>query len=108
MAFPMKAGPRSYPVEGCIVQAETQTDTKMQFCHWHVLDTMVIKMEGKQPHQRCHMCNILVPWRSLNGQHQRTVQCKNGADQRRWRLAAEEERAVTSWLFSTYGLPLRW
>ena len=52
------------------------------------------------------MCDILVPWRSLNGFHKSTVQCKKGVDQKRRRLVAEEAKAVTSRAFSAYRLPL--
>ena len=49
---------------------------------------------------------MLVPWRSLNGQHKCTSQYKKGAEQKRWRLEAEEERAITSRAFSAHGQPL--
>ena len=49
---------------------------------------------------------MLVPWKALNGTHRRTSQCTQGADQNRWRLAAEEEREVTARSFSAYGRPL--
>ena len=52
------------------------------------------------------MWNILVPWRFLNGMHRRTAQCKKGADQKRRRLAKEEERAVKSRTLRAYGRSL--
>ena len=52
------------------------------------------------------MCDILVMWKSLNGMHRSKVQCKRGAERKRQRLAAEEEREVTSMAFSAYGRPL--
>ena len=45
----------------------------------------------------------LVPWRSLNGSHKRTAKCKKGAERKGWRLAEEEEMAVTSRAFRDYG-----
>ena len=42
---------------------------KVQFWHRHVRDTVVILEEGKLPHPRCPLCDILVPWRYLNGKH---------------------------------------
>ena len=67
---------------------------------------MVILDEGNIPHPRCPLCNILVPWRSLNGMHWHTAQCNKGAERKRQRLAAQEERAVTSMDFSAFGLQL--
>ena len=52
------------------------------------------------------MCNILVLWRSLNGSHKRTSQCKKGVERKRLCLAEEEERAATSRAFSAYGRTL--
>ena len=49
---------------------------------------------------------MLVPWKALNGTHRCTAHCTRGAEQRRRRLAAEEEREVTNRDFSAYGRPL--
>ena len=38
--------------------------------------------------------------------HQSTAQCEKGAERKQRRLAAEEERVVTSSVFSAYGRPL--
>ena len=52
------------------------------------------------------MFDILVLWKALNGTHRRMAQCTRGAEQRRRRLAAEEEREVTVRAFRAYGRPL--
>ena len=52
---------------------------RVHFWHRNVRDTVVILEEGNLPHPRCPMCDMLVLWRSLNGIHRRTVQCKNGS-----------------------------
>ena len=52
------------------------------------------------------MYNMMVPWQDLNRMHRRTTQFKKGMEQKRWRLSAEEERAVTYRAFSMYGRPL--
>ena len=106
MVFLAKTGPRPFPVEGCSVRAATRTAIRMKFWHRHVQYTVVILEEGNLPHPWCPMCNMLDPWRSLNGLHQRTAECKKGEERKRRRLTAEEERAVTSRAFSTYGPPL--
>ena len=49
---------------------------------------------------------MLVQWTSLNGTHRHTENCNRGAEQKRRRLAAEEERGVTTRTFSAYGRPL--
>ena len=52
------------------------------------------------------MCDMMVPRRSLNRVHRRTAQCRKVVERKSWRLAVEEERAVTSRVFRAYGLPL--
>ena len=47
-----------------------------------------------------------MPWTALNGIHWGTAQFKKGAEQKIRRLAAEEEREVTSRALSAYGFPL--
>ena len=49
---------------------------------------------------------MLVPWKALNGMHMPTSQCNRGAEWKRWRFAAEEDREVTAWVLSIYGCPL--
>ena len=38
--------------------------------------------------------------------HQRTENCKKGAERKRWRLVVEDQRVATSRVFSAYGRPL--
>ena len=78
----------------------------VKFWHRHNRDTVVILAEGNLPHPRCPLCDMMVPWRDLNGTHGRTAQCKRVAEWKRQRLAAEEEREVNVRAFSTYGRPL--
>ena len=49
---------------------------------------------------------MLVLWKALNGTHRRISQCTWEAERKRRRLAAEEDREVTSRVFSAYGHPL--
>ena len=72
-------GARNCPIKGCRGQAATQMVMSLHFLHWHVRDTMIIMEEGNLPHQWCPQCDILVPWKSLNGQHVTTAQCAKGA-----------------------------
>ena len=65
---------------------------RVHFLHRNVLDTVVITKEEKIPHPRCTRCDILVPWRALNGRHPATAQCARGAEQNRQRLAEAEMR----------------
>ena len=106
MEFPAKAGPRPCAAEGCSRWLLTRTAMRVHFWHWHVRDTMVIMEEFNLPHPLCPLCDMLVTWRDLNGTHLHTVQCKWVAEQKRRKLAAEEEREVTARSFSSYGLPL--
>ena len=67
---------------------------------------MVILEEGNLSHSRCPLCDMMVPWRSLNGIHWRTAQYKRGADRKRRLLTGEKEREVTARAFSAYGSSL--
>ena len=80
MTFPEKVVPSPCPFEVCSVWAVTRTAMLVNFWYRHVRDTVVILEEGNLPHPRFPLCNILVPWRFLNGMHQRTAQCKKGRD----------------------------
>ena len=60
MAFPEKAGPRPFPVEGC-------SGRGVYFWNRHVRDTVVILEEVNSPHPWYPMCDILLLWRALNG-----------------------------------------
>ena len=78
----------------------------MKLWNWHVQDTVVILEEGNLPHQQCPLCDILLPWRYLNGLYQRIWQCKKGPERGRQRLVSEEEKAVSSRAIRAYGPPL--
>ena len=106
MTFLEKGGPRSYPVAGCPVRLATRTKMRVQFLHWHVLDTMVIMEEGNFPHPWCAQCDMLVPRRSLNGRHPATEQCTRGEERKRRRLAEAETRESLERAFKAYGEPI--
>ena len=76
---------------------------RVHFWHRHVRDTVAILEEGNLPHLWCPLCDMMVPWEALDGTHWRTAQFTRGAERRRWRLVAEEEREVTEKAFSAYG-----
>ena len=78
MAFPTKGDPRKFLVEGCRGQEAMQTAMRVHFLHRHVRDTVIILEEGNLPHPRCPMCDIIVPWKSLNRRHITTIQCTKG------------------------------
>ena len=99
MAFLTKGGPRSCPVEGCLGWAGTRTAMQMQFCNRHVRDVVIILEEGNLPHPRCSRCDILVPWRALNGRHHATPMCKKGVERKRRRMAEAELRDSTERAF---------
>ena len=102
MAFPKKVGPSHLPVEECSGKVAMRTSMRVKFWHRRVRDTVVILEEGNLPHPQFPLCNMLVPRRSLNGSHNITEQYKKGAEWKRWCLAVEEARAVTSKAFSAY------
>ena len=50
---------------------------------------------------------MLVPWRSLNGSHNGTAQCKNGEERKRKKLVEEEANGVNSREFIACRSPLK-
>ena len=73
------------------------TEDMMHVHFWrrHVRDTVIILEEENLPHPRCENCDMLVPWRALNGRHKDTAMCWSGAEQKRRRLAEAEIREST-------------
>ena len=106
MAFPTRAGPRPFKFEGCSDRVSKQTVVRVRFWHRNVRYTVVILEEVNLPHPSCPRCDIMVPWKALNGTHRRTAQCTQGAERKRRRFVAEEEREVTARDSSAYGVPL--
>ena len=82
MEFLVKSGPRPGLVEGCSGQAATRMAMMVHLWHWHIHATVVIMEEGKLPHPQCPLCDILMPWRSLNGMHRLTDQKNRGVDRK--------------------------
>ena len=80
--FP-KGGTQLCPVDGCPGRAGKRTAMRVHFWRRHVRDTVIILEEGNLPHPRCEECDILVPWRSLNGRHKDTEMCRSGAVKQR-------------------------
>ena len=74
--------------------------------HRHVLDTVVILVEGKFPHPRCAKSDMQVPRRALKGCHPGTVQCTKGVERKRQRLAEMETRENSEWVFEAYRAPI--
>ena len=102
MEFP-KGGTKECPVEGCPGRAGTRTAMRVHFWRRYVRDTVIILEEGNLPHPRCENCDMLVPWRALNGRHKDTAMCNMGVERKRWRLAEAEIRESTEMAFEAYG-----
>ena len=78
---------------------------RVHFWRRHVRDTFIILEEGNLPHPRCENCDMLVPWRSLNGRHKDTAMCRSGAERKRRQITEAEiresmERAIAGQLSS--------
>ena len=71
--LPTKGGTRECPVEGCPGRSGTRTAMRVHFWRRHVRDIVIILEEGNLPHPRCSRCDMMVPWRSLNGRHKSTA-----------------------------------
>ena len=67
---------------------------------------MIILEEGNLPHPRCPRCDMLVPWKALNGWHVTTAQCAKGAERKIRQLVEEEMQDSAERDFRAYGSPL--
>ena len=90
-------------MEGCPVLVATRTETRLHFLHQHVLHTVVIMEEVNYPHPQCGRCDMLIPWRGLNGRHPATAQCARGEERKRRRLAEAEMSKISGRAFEAYG-----
>ena len=77
----------------------------VHFLQRHAQDTMIIMEEVKLAHPRCYLCEILVPWATLNGRHLITAQYKKGAERKQRRLALEELQDIKERDFPAFGRP---
>ena len=68
---------------------------------------MIILEEGNLPQTRCPRCDMLVPWRALNGRHKSTAMCRSGTEKKRRRLEETEIREITEMAFEVYGRQLK-
>ena len=75
---------------------------RIYFCSRHVRDIVIILEEGNLPHPRCSRCDMLVPWRALNGKHHDTVMCRSGAERKRRKMAETELRESMDMAFEAY------
>ena len=80
-----------------------RTAMRVHFWRRHVRDTVLILEEGNLPRTRCDYCDMLVPWRALNGRHKDTAMCRSGAERKRRRLVEAEIRESTEMAFEAYG-----
>ena len=89
-------------MEGCPGREGTRTAMRVHFWRRHVWDIIIILEEGNLPHPRCTNCDMLVPWRSLNGHHKSTEMCRSGENRKKRRLAEAEVRDSTEMAFEVY------
>ena len=71
----------------------------MHFCSRNVRDIVIILEEVNLAQPRCSRCDMLVPWRALNGRHHATAMCRKGAEQKRRRMAEAYMRVSTERAF---------
>ena len=69
-----------------------RTEMILHFLHGHVWYTVIILEEGNITHLFFPHCDMLVPWKALNGRHVTTAQCSKGVERKRRWLAAEDMR----------------
>ena len=79
---------------------------RVNYLHRHVRDTMIILKEGNSLHPWCHRCDMMVPWKALNGRHVTTAQCDKGVEWRRRRFVEEEMWKRAERDFQAYGRSL--
>ena len=102
MEFP-KGRTQDCPVEGCPGRAGTRTAMRVHFWRSHERDTVIILEEGNLLYPRCDNCDMLVPWRALNGRHKDTAMYRSRVEQKRRRLAEAEIRESMERAFEAYG-----
>ena len=79
---------------------------RVHFPHRNFRDSTIILEEGDFPHPQCPHCDILVPWKALNGRHTATAQCDKGEERKRHRLEEEEMWKRAASALQAYGSPL--
>ena len=77
---------------------------RVHLFHRLVLDTVIILEERNLPHPRFPRCDMLVPWRALNGCHLATAQYAKGAERKRRWMAIEDMRESLERAFQSYGI----
>ena len=80
---------------------------RVNFWRRNVRDIVIILEEGNLPHPRCSRCDMLVPWRSLDGKHKSTAVCRSGAERKRRRMAETEMREITEMASEAYRKQLK-
>ena len=106
VSFPKGAGSIECPIDGCHGRATNRANLRVHFAHRHPGATVVILEEGAFPYPKCNLCDMQIPWASLNGGHRNTAMCARGADRKKRRLAAEAARKARETVFHAYGQPL--
>ena len=76
---------------------------RVHFLHWHVWDTLVILCEGNFSQPSFPHCNMLVPWRAMNGGYLSTAQCARGEERKQRRLVEEELWETSERACHAYG-----
>ena len=76
ITLPAMGGPQSCPVEGCPGRVAMRKAMQVHFLHRHVLDTVIILEEGKLPHPRCSLCDMIFLQKALNGRHLDIAKCE--------------------------------
>ena len=79
---------------------------RVHFFHRHVRDTVIILEEGNIPQPWCPCCDILVPWRALNGLHITTTQCAEEVERKQRRMGEYEMQESEDRAFQAYARPL--
>ena len=76
---------------------------RVHFMHRRVHDNVVMLEEGNLPLPRFPRCDLQLSRKALNGLHLGTLQCQNGAERKRRRLAETDTRKNTERAFHAYG-----
>ena len=93
-------------MERCPGVLATRTAMRVKFVHRHVHDIVLMLEEGNLPLPRFPRCDLQVSRKALNGRHLGTIQCRQGTDRKRRRLAEAEMREKLEQAFHAYGKPM--
>ena len=83
-------------MEGCQGTAYSRTNLQVHFAYQNPRDSIVVMVEGNEPHPLCPQCDMFVPQEALNRVHPTSGMCRRGTERKRQRMVVKETTECTS------------